>query len=105
MAMAKIQTQGFKTAVHKPMDEATDATSSIYTVYDINPTSPACVSSAHKEQESWRLGGSGAKVIIALACDGWNEAGLYRGNQFDWKFEMKEMESEQVAGWKMEWFT
>ena len=83
MATAKMHTQGFKTAVHKPMDEATDATSSIYTVYDINPTSPACVSSAHKEQESWRLGGSGAKVIIALACDGWNEAGLYRGNQFD----------------------
>ena len=29
MAIAKIQTQGFKTAVHKPMD----AMSNIYTVY------------------------------------------------------------------------
>ena len=32
MATAKIKTQGFKTAVHKPMGDA-DATCIIYTVY------------------------------------------------------------------------
>ena len=32
MATAKIQTQGFKTAVHKPMGDVTDAKSIIYTV-------------------------------------------------------------------------
>ena len=33
MVTAKIQTGGLKTAVHKPMDDITDATSIIYTVY------------------------------------------------------------------------
>ena len=33
MATAKIQTRGFKTAVHKPVGDVRDATSIIYTVY------------------------------------------------------------------------
>ena len=32
MATAKMQTWGFKTAVHKPMGDIVDATSIIYTV-------------------------------------------------------------------------
>ena len=36
MATAKIQTQGFKTAVHKPMGDVTDAMSIIYTVYGLD---------------------------------------------------------------------
>ena len=32
MATAKIEIQGFKTAVHKPMGDITDATSIIYTM-------------------------------------------------------------------------
>ena len=36
MAMAKIQTRGFKTAVNKPLDDVMDATSIINTVYGIN---------------------------------------------------------------------
>ena len=36
MATAKIQTQGFKTAFHKPMGDVTAATSVMYTVYGQN---------------------------------------------------------------------
>ena len=35
MATAKIQTLGFKTAVHTPMGDVMDATSIIYTVYGL----------------------------------------------------------------------
>ena len=34
MLMAKIQTEGFKAAVRKPMGDITDATCILYTVYD-----------------------------------------------------------------------
>ena len=37
MAMAKMQTQGYKIAVYKPMGDMTDATSIIYTVCGLNP--------------------------------------------------------------------
>ena len=36
MAMVKMQTQGFKTAVHKPVGGITDATSIIYTAFGRN---------------------------------------------------------------------
>ena len=38
MAMAKMPTQGFKTAVHKPMVAIMDTTSIIYSVYDLPPS-------------------------------------------------------------------
>ena len=38
MATAKLQTRGFKTAEHKPLDDVTTATSIIYTGYGSNST-------------------------------------------------------------------
>ena len=41
---AKIQTRGFKMAVHKTMRHVMDATSIIYTVYALNTAEPSCTS-------------------------------------------------------------